>query len=172
MRLTHKLASVAAAGAGVVLLFAGPAAGAVTFDPATGSGFVGKGDVQLAFGWNNAALQRNAAGVAFSSRSVDTYAATCEWITGAGTRGQKTHEVVQSRSTSVSSEISYDARVRTQITGFTLTGFGATTTTGTVPVVGDPCLGEGTTGTWTTVDRTGSESHLLVSHGGTDVTLL
>ena len=26
----------------------------VTFDPATGIGFVGKGDVQLAFGWNNA----------------------------------------------------------------------------------------------------------------------
>jgi Spy/CpxP family protein refolding chaperone len=30
---------------------------AVTFNPSTGIGFVGKGDVQNAFGWNNADLQ-------------------------------------------------------------------------------------------------------------------
>jgi hypothetical protein len=32
-----------------------------------GMGFVGKGDVQVAFGWNNATLQKNAAGVTFTS---------------------------------------------------------------------------------------------------------
>src|SRR5918996_4693526 len=32
----------------------------VTFDPSTGTGFVGKGDVQTAFGWNNKQLQNNA----------------------------------------------------------------------------------------------------------------
>jgi hypothetical protein len=32
----------------------------------------------------------------------------------------------------------YDARVKTQITGFTLKGWGATTTSGEVPVVGGP----------------------------------
>lgn len=36
---------------------------AVTFDPVTGTGFVGKGDVQTAFGWNNQQLQQNADGV-------------------------------------------------------------------------------------------------------------
>lgn len=34
----------------------GSALATVTFDPGTGTGFVGKGDVQNAFGWNNAQL--------------------------------------------------------------------------------------------------------------------
>ena len=37
----------------------------VTYNPATGVGFVGKGNVQTAFGWNNAALQKNAEAVMF-----------------------------------------------------------------------------------------------------------
>ena len=39
---------------------------AVTFDPETGTGFVGKGDVQVAFGWNNAQFQANATGLSFA----------------------------------------------------------------------------------------------------------
>ena len=39
------------------LTLASPAAGIVTFDPATGTGFVGKGDLQTVFEWNNKALQ-------------------------------------------------------------------------------------------------------------------
>jgi hypothetical protein len=42
------------------------ASASVTYDAATGKGFVGKGDVQTAYGWNNAALQANAAGVTFA----------------------------------------------------------------------------------------------------------
>lgn len=38
-----------------------PAANAaVQFDPVSGTGFVGKGDVQTFFGWNNQQLQKNA----------------------------------------------------------------------------------------------------------------
>ncbi len=61
-----------------------PTFASVTFDPTTGAGFVGKGDVQTAFGWNNQALQANAADVTFSYNAVDTYSATCSWITGVG----------------------------------------------------------------------------------------
>jgi hypothetical protein len=32
----------------------------VTFNETNGTGFVGKGDVQVAFGWNNKQLQTNA----------------------------------------------------------------------------------------------------------------
>jgi opacity protein-like surface antigen len=47
--------------AGIALATISTAAvAAVTFDPATGTGFVGKGDIQLAFGWNNKAAQDNA----------------------------------------------------------------------------------------------------------------
>jgi hypothetical protein len=39
------------------LATAGAAFAAITFNPDDGTGFVGKGDVQEAFGWNNHALQ-------------------------------------------------------------------------------------------------------------------
>ena len=63
-----RKAALTLAGTAVVALgSAGVASAAVTFDSDTGVGFVGKGDVQLAFGWNNTQLQKNAPGVAFSS---------------------------------------------------------------------------------------------------------
>src|SRR3990170_2451923 len=37
----------------VAAISVGTALAAVIFDPVTGEGFVGKGDVQLVFGWNN-----------------------------------------------------------------------------------------------------------------------
>jgi hypothetical protein len=50
---------------------------AVTIDLLTGEGFVGKGDVQLAFNWNNKQLQDNADGVSFSVES--TVATEVSW---------------------------------------------------------------------------------------------
>ena len=49
---------------GVALASAGPAS-AYTMD-AAGQGFVGKGEVQSAFGWNNAKMQANQNGVTFT----------------------------------------------------------------------------------------------------------
>jgi hypothetical protein len=43
----------------------GTAAATVTWD-AHGTGFVGKGDVQSAFGWNNAQFRANSAGITFT----------------------------------------------------------------------------------------------------------
>lgn len=60
---------------------------AVTFDASTGTGFVGKGDVQLAFGWNNKQLQANAAGVTFPGDRVssgDTVPVVGEACSGGG----------------------------------------------------------------------------------------
>jgi hypothetical protein len=44
----------------LVVIGASVALAAVTFNPMTGEGFVGKGDVQLIYGWNNQQLQLNA----------------------------------------------------------------------------------------------------------------
>src|ERR671918_1859956 len=49
---------------------AGSPALQVTVNPADGTGFVGKGDVQLIFGWNNKALQDNAGSVEFRANST------------------------------------------------------------------------------------------------------
>lgn len=108
----------------------------VTFDATTGLGFVGKGDVQNAFGWNNAALQSNAAGVSFTYDAVDIYEVTVEWTTGEGKKGQKTHVITVERQVVVSANILSNARTHKQIDGFRLTGIGTLVTSGNVPVVG------------------------------------
>jgi hypothetical protein len=139
---------------------------AVTYDASTGTGFVGKGDVQLAFGWNNQQLQSNAGGVRFSYNTTDKYTAVCTFTTGEGTRGEKTHDIDHKRTTTVASSVAYDARVRNQITGFTLTGLRETTPPGgEIPVVGGACMGnQGHDGTWTSVELTGASGGLFVHH--------
>ena len=172
MRGRAKKLYAAIALALVAVMVASTAAmAAVTYDPGTGTGFVGKGDVQLAFGWNNKQLQTNASGVTFTYNTIDTYEAVCTWTTGEGTRGEKTHNISHEQSTAVSSAIAYDTRVKNQITGFNLTGLGATTSTGEVPVVGGACQGGGLDATWTSVTQTGSSGGLYANYGGTSVLL-
>lgn len=147
---------------------------AVTFDASTGTGFVGKGDVQDAFGWNNAALQNNAEGVSFSYEATTTYAALCTFTTGEGTRGEKTHYVPHTIALDIGGEILHTARKHHQIDGFNLTGFGESfTETGTIPVVGGPCMGNpGHDGVWTGVEQLeGGEGGLYVNYGATRVLL-
>jgi hypothetical protein len=134
---------------------------AVTFDPSTGTGFVGKGDLQTPWGWNDTKLQTCASGISFyfHTEQSATYSAVCEFTTGEGTRGQRTHLVTHTidRVSAVNSAINYDARRNNQgrITGFNLTGVGAsvsTASTGDVPVVGGPCPGnQGHDGVWASV---------------------
>ena len=148
----------------------------VTFDPTTGVGFVGKGDVQLAFGWNNAQLQTNAAGVGFSYQVRQEYVAVCTWTTGEGHNGEKIHNVSHTLKYGASSTVTYDARTRNQITGFNLTGYptgSGEVSVGTEPLVGGPCPGnEGTDGTWSSVTPVGTGvDGLFVNYGGVEVRL-
>jgi hypothetical protein len=143
----------------------------VTVD-SNGYGFVGKGDVQLAFGWNNAAAQRNANAVSFHSQSSTSYEAVCTWTTGENTRGERVHNVTHNRSTAVLSNIASDPRKTGQWTGYNLNGFGAVTTSGDpVPVEGGACMGnEGHQGVWSSVTELGSTgTGLFVSYNGVSV---
>ncbi len=159
--------------AAVIVLFTASAAYAtVTFDPSTGTGFVGKGDIQEFFGWNNKTFQNNANGVTFSFFSTDTYRATCTWVTDEGTAEEQTHDIDRLTSTLVERNIVRESRMNSKgkqgdITGFKLTGFGSQTTTGNVPVVGGSCLGsDGADGTWTSVELISSSGGLYVNYGG------
>lgn len=147
----------------------------VTFDSATGTGFVGKGDVQLAFGWNNAQLQANASGLSFTYMAVETYDAECYWETTTGKGKVVVHDITVPRHSSVSATVTYQARARNQINGFNLTGFGAMVTEGTVPALGDACPGnsnEGNNpGTIVAVNATGSTGGLYVNYGTSSVLL-
>jgi hypothetical protein len=170
MKTAQRLTGLFAFGG--IVLAAGVAYATVAFDASTGAGFVGKGDVQLAFGWNNAQLQANASGVSFSYLATDNYSAVCEWITGEGTKSQRTHDVTHTATTSVNGQVAYDARTHQQIDGFNLTGYGTTTETGEVPVVGGACPGSaGTDGAWISAELTSSTADLFVSFDTASVQL-
>jgi hypothetical protein len=130
------------AAAAAVAMISTAAVASVTYD-SDGIGFVGKGDVQLAFGWNNKAAQTNANAVAFSFESDQSYAVTCEWTTETGGRNSKTiyHAATNHKSQSVTASVAYDARLKNQYTGYSLLGFsGLPVITGTpAPSVGDAC---------------------------------
>lgn len=101
-------------------LVAAPALAAVTFDPATGTGFVGKGDVQVALGLNNKQLQDAAAGLAFTYDATTVTEAT--WSCS-NEHNQNVQQRRRTTTTTTSGVVSSVARERNQITGFQLTGF-------------------------------------------------
>ena len=106
---------------------------AVTFDAETGTGFVGKGDVQLALGLNNAQVQ--------AIEPVFTYAAVIvtevSW-TCLNTNNQQTQERERTTTSSVTGLVSSTARTRNQVTGYNLSGFDTATTTSTSSTEGPP----------------------------------
>lgn len=105
----------------------------VTFDPVTGQGFVGKGDVQTAFAWNNAQLQANANALTFvyGAGGVRVYEVHCEktWTTG---KEKKVHLIEKDFRVEVelNRTISYSPRVKNQVTGFNLEAYVENTTGG------------------------------------------
>ncbi|MER6976108.1 hypothetical protein [Streptomyces carpinensis] len=58
MRIRGILIGSVAVSVAAIALGTTPASASVNFDPTTGTGFIGKGDVQTALGYNNAALQK------------------------------------------------------------------------------------------------------------------
>lgn len=150
----------------VAILFTAAYA-SVSYDPMTG-GFVGKGDVQTLLGLNNKGMQDlvKANGVVFTYESSVRYAGVCTWVTGEGTRGEKTHNVDVNKSFSVTSTIAFENKKTGQYTGWFLAPAVLTGQSGTVPVVGDPCHGnEGHDGTFSSVvlDEASSEGGLKVN---------
>lgn len=149
---------------------------AVTFDPTTGKGFVGKGDVQLAFGWSNAQLQSNAKGVAFAFNQHEQYTGTCTFsvITG-GVRNQEIRSVTSTRvkNVNLAGEVAYDTRMRNQITGFNLTGYqNNVAVTGVALQNGDSCEGGNVgDGVISNVVQTGYQAALNAVYNGTSVRL-
>jgi hypothetical protein len=168
-----KLKTIAVASA-AALMTASAAMAAVTFDTDTGTGFVGKGDVQLAFGWNNAAVQSNAKAVAIRFQQRDRYEAVCEWetITGGKTPKVIEHEITLIRNVNANVTVSVEPRTRNQVTGFNLTGFGAGTSSGVAPEVGSACPGAGNQdGIVTSATLVSSSGGLRATHNGVTVDL-
>jgi opacity protein-like surface antigen len=161
--------------AAVIATFAisAPASAAVNFDDATGTGFVGKGDIQLGFGWNNKQTQDNARNVTFRLKTHERYSVTCEWETVTGGKNSKVieHSITKTANVNSNIAVSVEPRTRNQITGFNLNGFGAGTTGGTEPVVGEGCPGESDKGFIVEALLVDSSGGLQAQHGGVTLDL-
>jgi hypothetical protein len=114
--------SLILAAAGIALA-ATTAFAIVSFDPATGTGWVGKGDVQTAFGWNNAAMQQRHTQITFEYDATTQYSWVCEWTTNEGKKGEQTHTQNLTRTVGVAGVIGNSDRRTGQWTGWFLTGF-------------------------------------------------
>lgn len=118
-----------------------------------GVGFVGKGDVQLKFGWNNPQFQANVNNVIFQISSTEVSVSESTWTCDRDA-GPQTQEraVTTTTTTSIQGLLSSIARVRNQVTGFNLNGFdGEPTTTPPVVETEGPPLGSCPTG-WTAIN--------------------
>jgi len=103
-------------------------------------GFAGKGDVQLAFSWNNAQVQANAGGITFTYNATATYDVTIEFDTGNPTKTVSHHTIAHNTSEAVTDTVLFTDRTKKQISGFLLNSIGSITTSGDpVPSVGDSC---------------------------------
>jgi hypothetical protein len=132
MRRAKKLYLAMGLALVAMLVAAGAVYAAATFNPETGEGFVGKGDVQTAFNLNNKQLQQQAENVSFSFVTVTEQTWVCT-----NERNENTQERARTTETEgLFSSVTRDNKK--QVTGFLLTGFnteaGTTTTTEGPPV--------------------------------------
>jgi hypothetical protein len=125
--MSKKISVRALATAVAALSVSFAAHGAVNVDE-EGVGFVGKGDVQSIYDWNNSMLQANAHLVRFKFSSTGTVSWYCEGVNAAG---RTVTTDVRNEDIGTNAYINYDARKnRTgQITGFVLNGFEGNATT-------------------------------------------
>ncbi|MCG9698156.1 hypothetical protein [Shewanella sp. Isolate11] len=136
----------------------------VTYDE-NGVGFVGKGDIQSLFDWNNSQLQENAGALQFRFISEGTITWKCERYTG----DKLTKTTYPSTSTSVDAGATLDSRKNKKgmITGFNLEGMDINSNPeyANVGECSGPGQGQSQGQTWVLVEGSiqyvGSESPLL-----------
>lgn len=158
----------------VVFMVAASAAmfASVTFDPETGIGFVGKGDVQSAFGWNNSAAQNNAKNVTFTYTQTEEMRQDC-YTDANEEQGKPDWQLTgyRTKTREVGSEVAYDARKKNQYTGYNLTGLGHDIGGGVDVEQQCPAGGTPKFGGWYPAPEGETTGVLSVCHGGTCVPL-
>ena len=116
MRLSAPLGLAVA----FVMVAAGIAVASVSFDPATGTGYVDKTDVQAAFGWKEGTFQANARRLGFHAATFTAWTWECV-ISGESVTVTADLE----SSWVVASEMVSTPGQRRSASGFNLTGLGA-----------------------------------------------
>jgi hypothetical protein len=148
--------------AGIAALAMTVASAATSFAPEKGEGFVGKGDIQVPWGWSNKKFQDEHSKVSFQYEQVARYAAECYVEITTGNGRVIVNEITLTKTSKFNSAVAMDGRRNNQVTGLFLTGFvGPSNTVGNLPEVGDTCAGQGVI---TSITPTTSSGVLSASH--------
>jgi hypothetical protein len=135
LRLTRIVVPLVLVGA--LLATAGTALATVGFDPATGTGYVAKADVQAAFGWKEQTFQANARKLSFHFERLTSWTWDC-LIDGHLSTLTADEQISQRVDSAV---VATAVRKNTMaVTGFDLTGFPAAPSAGSAASCpsGDP----------------------------------
>lgn len=156
-----------------LLCLAAGSAGAVAFDPASGTGEVAPADLQLPFGWTDVHFQERAPAVTFHYQESGRYTALCVWPTPQGGVAQEPHSQAYRWEAPVNSLLRYEATQDRRIAGFQLLGFAPTPgAAAPLPVVGAVCPGrDGVAGAWSVVMPVPESGALSARFGGVNVAL-
>jgi len=130
----RKILITTALAATIVVGGVAAANASVTVNP-DGTGFVGKGDVQTVLGLNNGEMQKTP--VTFTQQTKTEQAFTWDCTKTLLDKDGTVKKVIEQHRANVTTTdstgiVSNVARVKNQITGYNLTGFGQTTTTSVV----------------------------------------
>ncbi len=128
----RKLIGIGGLGALFAAAFATTAMLSTTFDPSCSlqvsnwgpCGFVGKGDLQTPWGWNNATMNANASGVTFVYSQEGHWQYDCEWWTGPANNRKyhrTTHHLGTTINAAVDSEVRRGSGIQ-NVNGFKLVG--------------------------------------------------
>jgi hypothetical protein len=133
----------------------------VSFDNTTGTGFVGKGDVQLALGLNNAQVQAITPAFTYNATTITEVSWECT-----NANNEKVLERARTTTTSSTGVVSSSARVQNQVTGYNLGGFAVGSTTSSSSTEGPPLNScPNSAGSWS-LTRPAGEATVISTTGG------
>jgi hypothetical protein len=148
-----------------------PPSPAVTYDFGSGEGFIGKGDVQYTYGWNDRDLQANAKSVKFRVASQTVFEVSWECT---NEKNEKIQEREQTTTISLQGLLTTVTRDNKsgKVTGFKLEGYDglSTSTTSTEGPAVNSCPGDSGNGDkWTLTSLAGAAVEMSSLGGGFDV---
>jgi hypothetical protein len=139
----------------------------VSINAAGGFGWVGKGDVQQAYGWNNKTLQTNAQGVSFEVKEHQKLTIVCEIEKELGKVVEVRYPELNITRNVISTTDSDPRQNNSRFTGYRLNGYGFQTASGSKESynVGDACTAQGTEGKVVSVTSAG-HTQVFAVYGG------
>ena len=124
--MRRKMMIVALVAMIAIMMIASTVSAAVTFD-ASGSGFVGKGDVQTMYGWNNKQMNDRAGSISFKAEQKVTEYYVWECVSTTNERITERSNRVTTFQRPITDTVARDKK--NNVTGFSLKGSPGTSTT-------------------------------------------